>query len=164
MKSARAKKTAAVKALPYEHATSGKRAVHEMQKTLEAIGASAFGYMEDFDKAEVIVQFKWRDLPVTIRASAKGYAAIWLRRHPYSDRTMRITRTDYERRALEKGKIAVYSMLRDWIKGQVTAIETGMLSFEAAFLGQIMLPSGETVLERIERDNVLSLPAPTPAH
>jgi len=71
---------------------------------------------------------------------------------------------DYERRALEKGKIAVYSMLRDWIKGQVIAIETGMLSFEAAFLGQIMLPTGETVLERIERDNVLSLPAPTPAH
>ena len=56
-------------------------------------------------------------------------------------------------------------MLRDWIKGQVIAIETGMLSFEAAFLGQIMLPTGETVLERIERDNVLmSLPAPPPAH
>jgi hypothetical protein len=47
-------------------------------------------------------------------------------------------------------------------KGQVAAIECGLLSFEAAFLGQIMLPSGETVLERIERDNVLSLPGPPP--
>jgi hypothetical protein len=164
MKSARAKKPPRVKALPYESATSGKRAILEMGKTLEAIGASGFGCYEEFDKVEVIAQFKWRAMPVTIRASAKGYAAIWLRRHPYSDR-MRITRTDYERQALEKGKVAVYSMLRDWIKGQVIAIETGMLSFEAAFLGQIMLSTGETVLERIERDNVLSLlPAPTPSH
>ena len=43
--------------LPYENATSGKRAVQAMQKTLERIGASKFGYMEDFDKAEVMVQF-----------------------------------------------------------------------------------------------------------
>jgi hypothetical protein len=162
MKSARAKKPR-VRALPYEHASSGKRAILEMSKALEAIGASGFGCYEEFDKAEVIVQFKWRDMPVTIRASAKGYAAIWLRRYPYSAR-MRITKAEHERRALEKGEIVIYSMLRDWVKGQVIAIETGMLSFEAAFLGQIMLPTGETVLERIERDNVLSLPAPTPAH
>ena len=43
--------------------------------------------------------------------------------------------------------MAVYSILRDWIKGQITAIETGILTFEGAFLGQILLPSGQTVLE-----------------
>ena len=64
----------------------------------------------------------------------------------------------------KKGQIAVYSVLREWIKGQLTAIETGMLSFEAAFLPCIMLPTGETVLERIDRDNVLPLPGPTPAY
>jgi len=52
-------------------------------------------------------------------------------------------------------------MLHDWIKGQVTAIETGMLSFEGAFLGQIMLPTGETVLERVERNHMLNLPPPS---
>jgi hypothetical protein len=62
---------------------------------------------------------------------------------------------------LEIGQIAVWSILRDWIKGQITAIECGMLSFEGAFLGQIMLPDGQTVLERIERDNVLPLPPPS---
>jgi hypothetical protein len=55
-------------------------------------------------------------------------------------------------------------MLRDWIKGQVAAIETGILSFESAFLGHIMLPAGDTVLERIEPDNFLSLPPPPAAH
>ena len=122
-----------------------------MQKTLERIGVSKFGYMEDFDKSEVIVQFQYRDWPETIRASGKGYAAMWLHRHPWNYR-LRISKT------------AVYSILRDWIKGQVIAIETGILSFEGAFLGQLMLPTGETVLERIERDNVLGRPPPSAAH
>jgi hypothetical protein len=77
---------------------------------------------------------------------------------------MRATKIDYERRALQIGQTAAYSILRDWIKGQITAVEVGMLSFEDAFFGQIMLPSGETVLERIERDNILSLPPLSAAH
>lgn len=48
--------------------------------------------------------------------------------------------------------------LRDWIKGQVTAIETGVLTFEGAFLGQILLPSGKTVLEHAEAANLLPGP------
>jgi hypothetical protein len=131
-----------------------------MQRTLQAFGATSFGNMENFDKGEVIVQFEWHGRKVSVQASGKGYAAIWLRRHPYTYR-MRTAKTDYERRALEIGQIAVWSILRDWIKGQITAIECGMLSFEGAFLGQIMLPDGQTVLERIERDNVLPLPPPS---
>ena len=146
--------------LPYENATSGKNAISDMQRVLQAFGASAFGTMEDFDKGEVLVQFKWRERQVTIRASAKGYAAAWLRRHPFNFRS-RGTKADYEKRALQLGQIAVYSILRDWIKGQITAVEVGMLSFEGAFLGQILLANGETVLERIERDNVLALPVAT---
>jgi hypothetical protein len=42
--------------------------------------------------------------------------------------------------------------------------QTGMLSFETAFLGQIMLPTGQTVLQAIQHHNVISLPAPPPAH
>jgi hypothetical protein len=57
--------------------------------------------------------------------------------------------------------VAVYSILRDWIKGQVTAIETGILTFEGAFLGQILLPSGRTVLEHAAESKLLpALEAP----
>jgi hypothetical protein len=143
--------------LPYENATSGKRATQEMDRTLKAFGASSFGCMENFDKGEVIVQFEWRGHRVMIPASGKGYAAVWLRRHPYNSR-MRITKIEYERRALQIGQTAVWSMLRDWIKGQIAAVETGILSFEGAFLGQIMLPDGRTVLDRVTQDNLLSLP------
>lgn len=144
--------------LPYENATSGKAAINDMQKILRAFGASSFGHMEDFVAGEVIVQFAWRERRVTIKASSKGYAMAWLRHHPYTERT-RATRADYERRALQIGQVAVYSILRDWIKGQVTAVEVGVLSFEGAFLGQIMLPNGETILERVTGTDLLALPA-----
>jgi hypothetical protein len=146
--------------LPYENATSGKNALLEMEKNLRAFGASRFGAMEDYDSGDLIVQFTWRNRDVSIRASGKGYAALWLTRHPWSY-GMRTTKPDHERKALERGKVAIYSILRDWIKGQISAVETGILSFEGAFLGQIMLPSGETVLQRIEAENLLALPPPT---
>lgn len=146
-------------ALPYENATSGKNATAEMQKILRGFGAASFGVMEDFEKGDVIVQFTWRERPVSIKASFKGYAAAWLRHHPLNKRS-RLTRVEYERKALAQAEIAVYSILRDWIKGQVTAVEVGMLSFEGAFLGQIMLPTGQTVLERIEQSDLLALPKP----
>lgn len=91
---------------------------------------------------------------VSMTVSAKGYAAAWLKEHPYSNRT-RATRAQHESKALEIANIAIYSIARDWIKGQVTAIETGMLSFEGAFLGQILLPNGNTVLEQATNENLL---------
>lgn len=142
--------------LPYENATSGKAAMNDMQKLLEGFGASSFGIMEDFDRGEVIVQFTWRKRRISIKASAKGYAAAWLRAHPHTYR-MKTTKTEHERRALKQANLSVWSILRDWIKGQVTAIEVGMLSFEGAFLGQILLPTGETVLERIEQSDLLRI-------
>jgi|SRR5215472_2037273 len=143
--------------LPYENATSGKSAIADMQKLIRTFGGSSFGTMEDFAAGRVLVQFEWRERKVSIEASFKGYAAAWLRHHPYRART-RGSRADYEKRAMAIGETAVWSILRDWIKGQLTAVEVGMLSFEGAFLGQIMLPTGETVLQRIEEQKLLSLP------
>ena len=132
--------------LPYESATSGERALGEIQKLLRGFGCSKFGSMIDDADGTVLVQFEYRGRPVSVKASTKGYAAAWLRAHPYGPR-VRGTRQQHERKALDVASIAVYSILRDWIKGQITAIETGVLSFEGAFLGQILLPSGRTVLE-----------------
>lgn len=129
----------------------------DTQKILQEFGATSFGFMEDFSDGTLTVQFVWRERCVTIKANAKGYAAALLREKPYTHRT-RGTEADYEARALKQGQIAVYSILRDWIKGQITAVEVGMLSFEGAFLGQIMLSSGQTVLELVEGKDLLALP------
>lgn len=149
--------------LPYENATSGKAAMAEIEKLIQRFGCSSFGHMTDFEKGELLIQFRWRDYPISVRSSFKGYAAAWLRAHPHT-RRMRGSKAEHERKALKVAEIAVYSILRDWIKGQLTAIETGILTFEGAFLGQILLPTGETVLERVAAGGgILALPKPDAA-
>ncbi|WP_168356280.1 hypothetical protein [Lysobacter enzymogenes] len=51
-----------------------------------------------------------------LRASARGYAAAWFRAHPYG-RRIKATKREHEMRALSTGGVAVYSILRDWVKG-----------------------------------------------
>lgn len=147
--------------LPYESTTSGEKALGEMQKILRAFGCNKFGNMLDTEKGELMVQFEYRGRQVSVTASSKGYAAAWLKAHPYTYAT-RATKSQHEQKALRIGGVAVYSILRDWIKGQIMAVETGVLSFEGAFLGQIMLPSGKTVLEQVQTQEMLpALAAPT---
>lgn len=143
--------------LPYENSTSGERALGEIQKLLRGFGCSRFGSMIDDDAQEILVQFEYRGRQASVRASIRGYAAAWLRAHPYTHRT-RSSKVEHERKAMQIASTAVYSILRDWIKGQITAIETGILTFEGAFLAQMMLPSGQTVLDRIQSDNLLPAP------
>jgi hypothetical protein len=142
-------------ALPYENSTSGERALGEIQKLLRGFGCSKFGSMIDDADGTVLVQFEFRGRPVSVKASTKGYAAAWLREHPYNPSRSRSTKQQHERKALDIASVAVYSILRDWIKGQITAIETGILTFEGAFLGQILLPTGRTVLEHAADSQLL---------
>lgn len=144
--------------LPYENATSGSNALNDIQKMLRKFGCAKFATGEDYERGEIFIQFEHRGRQVQLKASAKGYAAAWLKEHPYSSRT-RTNRAQHESRALSIGSIAVYSILRDWVKGQVTAIEIGMMSFEAAFLSHIMLPSGMTVIEYVDQQKLLPAPA-----
>lgn len=141
--------------LPYERATSGERALVEIQKILRGFGCNKFGSMIDDGEQEILVQFAYRERNVTVRASIRGYAAAYLREHPPRNEA---ARPAAERKALDVASVAVYSILRDWIKGQVTAIETGILTFEGAFLGQIMLPDGRTIMERVQADRLLPAP------
>lgn len=140
--------------LPYENATSGNNAINEIQKMLRGFGCNKFGTGEDFATGELFIQFEHRDRMVMLKANAKGYAAAWLNQHPYGPR-IRCTRADHEAKALRIGGIAVYSILRDWVKGQVTAVEIGMMSFEAAFLSHILLPSGLSVIEHVQQQKLL---------
>ena len=132
-------------ALPYSSATSGEKALGEMQKLLRAFGCQKFGSMVDDVEGTLLVQFEYRGRDVVVKASTKGYAAAWLKSTPYTRRMQ----------AMNVAGVAAYSILRDWIKGQITAIETGVLSFEGAFLGQILLANGRTVIEHAEASQLL---------
>lgn len=146
--------------LPYENATSGYRAIQDIQKMLRAFGCTRFGTDEDFETGELFVQFEHRGHMVNLRASSKGYAAAWLKEHPYNGSRHRYSKADHEAKALAIGSVAVYSILRDWVKGQITAVEIGMMSFEAAFLSHMLLPSGMSVIEHVEKSRLLELEGP----
>lgn len=143
--------------LPYENASSGARALDDVQKILTRFGASRFGTMTDNEAGEILVQFTYRGRDVSIRASVRGYAAAWLREHPYNPSRARKTKVEHERAALAQAQVSVCSILRDWIKGQITAIEVGLLTFDGAFLGQILLPTGRTVLETAQESKMLPM-------
>lgn len=143
--------------LPYQNATTGNKAINEIQKILKGFGCTKFATGEDFDTGEIFIQFEHRGRLIHLKASAKGYAAAWLKENPYTSRK-RCTRQEHEQKALEIGGVAVYSVLRDWVKGQVTAIEIGVLTFESAFLSHIILPSGKRVIEEIQDQKLLPTP------
>jgi hypothetical protein len=155
--------------LPYESATSGERALGEIQKILRGFGCDEFGSMMNDREGFLLVQFKYRGREVSVKASIRGYAAAWLAKNPPvihqtdirsgKDKTKREERL---RKANDIASTAVYSILRDWIKGQVAAIETGVLSFDAVFMAQTMLPGkGVTMIEFAEKSKLLpALEAP----
>lgn len=144
--------------VPYENATSGAKAREEITSLLRRMGCESVGFMDDFDRHEVLLAFKHRGRPVQLRASAKGWAAMFMKARPHGHRT-RGTRHDYEQRALRQGLIAVNSILRDWVKGQVVAVECGMMSFEHVFMPHMLTSDGRPLIERVMEAKML--PPPT---
>jgi hypothetical protein len=146
-----------VMALPYSNATAGKRALDEIQNILKSFGCNKFASGTDWDTGEIYIQFEHRNRMINLKVSSKGYAAALLKEDPWTS-TKHCSKSQHESKALSVGEVAVYSILRDWVKGQVTAVECGVMSFEAAFLSHIMLPSGLSVIEEISKQKLLPAP------
>lgn len=147
-------------AIPYASATSGNRAREEVVKILRRFGCEKLGFMDDDAKHEVVLYFEHRGRPVRLTASAKGWAQMWLKEYPWGYRH-RSSRIEYEQAALRQGHLAVSSILRDWTKAQITAVECGILSFEAVFMPFMLTSDGRPLVERLQ-DTDLLLPAPAP--
>lgn len=143
--------------LPYENSTAGNSALAEAEKVLRRFGCSNFGVMSDWDRGVVIVAFAWKGRQVHIEASWRGYAEAWIKEHPWSNR-MRKTKQQHEMEAKRRGEMAAPSILRDWIKGQVTAVEIGLMPFEHAFLPHMLTHNGERLADKM----VLMLEGPKP--
>ena len=73
--------------VPYETATSGERALMEIQKVLGKFGCQSFGTMTDAERGMTVVQFKYRERQISLEASWKGYGAAWQKAHPWTSWT-----------------------------------------------------------------------------
>lgn len=134
--------------LPYETATAGDRALLELQKSLAKFGCASFGTAIDAEKGLTIVSFKWRERVVRLEASWKGYA-------------QSLMRNGWRRQdeAIAQARVSVCSVLRDWTKAQITAVESGVMSFESAFMPHMLLKDGRRVIDAARAENLLPPPA-----
>lgn len=145
--------------VPYASARSGAAARDEVTRMLRRFGCESVGFMDDFDELSVLLHFRHRGRDVRLSASAKGWATMFLKARPWSGRGRQKARADYEQAALRQGLVAVNSILRDWVKGQVTAVECGALTFEAVFMPYMITNDGRTLHERIGETKLLPAPA-----
>jgi len=144
--------------VPYERATKGAAVRGEITRMLQQFGCESVGFMDDFENHEVVLAFRHRGRPVQLRASAKGWAALYLSAKPWTPQ-MRCSQQEYEQRAIKQGLVAVNSILRDWVKGQITAVECGVLSFNAVFLPYMLTNDGRPLIERVEEAKLLPPPS-----
>jgi hypothetical protein len=133
---------------PYAAATTGTKAREEITKILRRFGCQEIGFADNFELQEILLYFTHRGRRVQLHASAKGWAQMWLKENLWTYKR-RSRRVEYEEAALRQGHVAVNSILRDWIKGQITAVECGILTFEAVFLPFTLTHDGRPLIERV---------------
>lgn len=122
--------------IPYERVKPETNAVLAIQKTLQAFGCQAFGSMIDNDRQTVTVAFRWNERQVQLEANWGGYARLLVNKSGWKHDD-----------AVKHAQKAVYSILRDWVKGQTTAIECGVMDFETAFLPHMLLKDGRRLID-----------------
>lgn len=122
-------------ALPYENATSGDKAIGEIQKMLRAFGCQRFATGDDYESSELFVQFEHHGRMVQLKASARGYAAAWLKVHPKYRHP--VTRKEH-------------SMGKDKAKAFAAAKKLNALLMPDSDLVSRVLTPGETVADAIK--------------
>jgi len=143
--------------VPYASATSGAAAREEITKVLRRFGCANVGFMDDYERHEVLLAFEHHGSRVQLRASAQGWANMYLKANPWTSRRS-LTQKAYENDALDRGLVAINSILRDWVKGQVTAVECGVLSFAGVFLPYTLASDGRPLIEHIAEAKLLPKP------
>ena len=143
--------------LPYSTATAGDKALLELQRALAKFGCASFGTAIDAERGVTIVSFKWRERVVQMEASWKGYATALIRGRKFSS-WQQEERRKAEAKALDQARISVCSVLRDWTKAQITAVESGVMSFESAFMPHMLLRDGRRVIDAAQAANLLPPP------
>ena len=138
--------------VPYGGATASAPLKADIEKLLRHFKCERICWTEETDTHTVRLSFVYRGYLIEIPASAQGWANYALRLKPNINKE----------RALKQGKIAICSELRDWIKGQLTAVETGRVTFERAFVPYMLLLDGRNAGEYMldPKNGVLRLPAP----
>ena len=114
---------------PYYHTTNAQTARDEIIRRLSAVGCTDVEFEDDRDAYTVTVRWEHNGRKCAITGSARGWAHHHLTSYPHTSR-MRLPGSAYHKQVLDKGQVAVNSILRDYLRCQLAAVETGAVSFE----------------------------------
>ena len=123
-------------------AVSTDRSRSEIERTLTRYGATGFGYLWQGNMAVIVFEMMGRRIRVSLVMPAEGE----YRRTP----TGRVRTLAATREAHEQGKRQRWRALALYVKATCEAVESGIITFEDAWLAHTMLPNGATVGEWLE--------------
>lgn len=116
----------------------------EIERTLTRYGADAFSYLQAPGVGAISFQMNGRQVRLVVRLPAQGSKEFTL------TPGRRLQRSEAEAlRFWEKACRQRWRALLLLVKAQLEAIESGIISFEDAWLPFTVLPSGRTVVEEI---------------
>ena len=138
--------------MPYaECSTTSDRARAQIEKLLTGFGCSRIMLHEELPDYRLRVAFEYRGRSAVVEASAAGWADLYRRAHP----RRKGKAADYEERVLKKARVAVAAALRDWLKGQITAVEAGVLAADRVFLAHLLTVRGTVLGDEILEDRAV---------
>lgn len=115
------------------------RTLDEIRQTLKRYNATSFGLLEDAKRVGVAFEMQNRRVRFTMPIPQPN-------EHRTNSRGT--TRTSAQiNAAVEKARRSRWRALLLTIKAKLESIETGIETFEEAFMAQIVLPSGQTMSE-----------------
>lgn len=121
----------------------------EIKRTLQRFGASDFAYAER-SSGEVGIQFQIKSLRVLMRMQLPDRESFAFITGRYGEKKRRVDTAidrDYEQACRQR-----WRTLSNGIKAKLALVDDGISTLEREFLADIMLPSGDTVGERIIPD------------
>lgn len=118
-----------------------ERSRSEIERTLERFGASKFGYVTERASAVIVFEVKGRRVRMRLELPDPAPFLKTERGKPRSN--------DAARKEWEAACRSSWRSLALIVKAKLVAIEDGIATFEDEWLAYLVLPSGETVAEKL---------------
>lgn len=126
---------------------STDRSMAEIRRTLQRWNASEFAYGEASDLAMVQFSMKGRQVRMLVPMPARDSREFTHTPGRGQPRSQAQREAAYEQAVRQR-----WRALNLVIKAKLEAVEAGISSFEAEFLGHILLPGGQTVADAVRDD------------
>jgi len=126
---------------------STDKSINEIRAVLKKYGATGFAFGESNQAIQVGFELRGRRVrfrvPMPTAESVKNQIDLNVR----NQYTRGLSNNEVVKRTIEKATPQLYRALLLVIKAKLESVESGIESFDQAFMAHLLLPSGETISE-----------------